>query len=169
MSGSVSTVIHALFLKDKKEYGFPQSFFGKGRIRKMSEIQLFQPLPYIEAGTELVHVAQVAVAQYGGVGIVEQEAAHEYGHGALLSFCAGVGRTALSVESALVADADTVLVEVAGVGTRLALGAAGMADAVTGDVVVVTDGLEAAGLVAGLQVFLGERPVAARGAAVNDD
>ena len=58
---------------------------------------------------------------------------------------------------------------VLGVGSYHRLGTAGMDLAVAGDVVVVSDGYEAAGLVAGFEGFNTEAAVCPGGGAVDDD
>ena len=69
----------------------------------------------------------------------------------LLGWSAGVGWIAVLVETALVADADAVEVVMLGMGADFFLGTAGVEVAVLGDVIVVTDGAEATGLVAGFE------------------
>ena len=74
----------------------------------------------------------------------------------------------MGVETSLIADADGVLVVVAGMGSDKVL-MAGLVDAaITGDVIVVAGEAET-GLVAGDELGDREGPVAARGATVNDD
>ena len=104
-----------------------------------------------------------------GIGIVGAEALQQLYHRALLGLGAGVGGMAVAVEAALVADADAVGVVAEGVGTRRLLGTAGKDFAVLRDVVVVADGLEAARLVAGFEVFYREVPGDSRGGTVDDD
>lgn len=58
---------------------------------------------------------------------------------------------------------------VPGVGSNHRLGSAGVDLAVAGDVVVVSDGYEAAGLVAGFEGLNTEAAVCPRGGAVDDD
>ena len=91
----------------------------------------------IEAGAVLVNARQVAVAQDDGFGVVDEQRLQQGVQGGLLLWGAGVLGTALGVQSTLVADADAVLVVVAGVGTDEVL-VAGLVDlAVAGDVVMV--------------------------------
>jgi len=81
---------------------------------------------------------------------------------------AGVLGTALGVETALVADADAVLVVVAGMGAGEVLVAGLIYLAVAFNVVVVASEAEAA-VVAGDERGDGERPVLARRRTVNND
>ena len=70
----------------------------------------------IEAGAVLVDVWEVAVAEDAGIGMGFLQAAEQAQQGAFLAGCAGVGGSALLVETAFVADADGVGVVVAGMG-----------------------------------------------------
>ena len=133
------------------------------------EVDGFEPFLHVEAGTALAHPGQVAVADDLGIGIVGAEALQQLYHRALLGLGAGVGGMAVAVEAALVADADAVGVVAEGMGTRHLLGTAGIDFAVFGDVVVVADGLEAARLVTGFEVFYREVLGGSRGGTVNDD
>lgn len=101
------------------------------------KIDVAEPLLHIEAGAGFPDPGQVAVTDDEGVGIVGAETLEERLHCGFLGRRAGVGGAPLSVESALVADTDAVGVVAAGVGAGLALGAAGIEHAVTGDVVVI--------------------------------
>ena len=133
------------------------------------EVDGFEPFLHVEAGTALAHPGQVAVADDLGIGIVCAEALQQLCHASLLGRSAGVGGMAVAVEAALVADADAVGVVAAGVGARHFLGTAGIDFAVFGDVVVVADGLEAARLVAGFEVFYREVLGGSRSGTVDDD
>ena len=104
-----------------------------------------------------------------GIGVVCLQTVEQGQEGALLGFCPGVCMLAFLIEAAFIADTDTVLVEVLGMGSLYCFGTGGVEFAVLGDVVVVADTVEASCPVAGFQVFHKEVPVAARGAAVNDD
>lgn len=130
---------------------------------------VLQPFPDIEAGAGLVDPREVAVTDNRGFGIVYTEVPEKVEHGGLLGFGAGVGRTALTVETALVADADAVGVVAAGMGTGLALGTTGIEHAVAGDVVVVAHRTETARLVARLQRLKREAAVGTCGRAMDDD
>ena len=92
----------------------------------------------------------------GGIGIVEAEALEEFFHRYLLGESTGVGWFAVGIESALIADADAVGIVVSGVSANLSLRSARVEGAVLGDVVVVADGFETSGEVAGFQVFYRE-------------
>ena len=73
------------------------------------------------------------------------------------------------VQAAFIADADAVGIVAAGMGSYHLIGTADMELAVAGDVVMVAGGLEAAGLVAGLQVFDGEVLRGLRGGTVDNN
>ena len=103
-------------------------------------MDLLEPFAGVETGTGLADAGEVAVTEDLGIGEVDAEAAEQFFHGDLLCFGTGVGRTTLGIESAFVADAYAVLVEVEGVGAYFVLGSAGVEGAVAGDVVVVADG-----------------------------
>ena len=92
----------------------------------------------------------------GGIGVVEAEALEEFLHCYLLGEGTGVGWFAVGIESALIADADAVGIVVSGVSANLSLRSARVEGAVLGDVVVVADGFETSGEVAGFQVFYRE-------------
>ncbi len=104
----------------------------------------------------------------GGVGIVGLQGTKEGDEGGLLFLGAGVGFTALGVDASLIADADAVLVVMAGMGAREVFMTGLEHLTITGDVIVVGGEAEA-GLVAGDELGDREGPVAARGAAVDDD
>lgn len=77
-------------------------------------------------------VAELVVAQDAGAGIVALELTQEVEEGTTLGVGAGVGRMAVFVQTALVADADTLVVPVGGMGAYLvATGGATMDDQVT--------------------------------------
>ena len=88
--------------------------------------------------------------------VVEAEAAEEFLHRYLLCEGTGVGRFAVGIESALIADGDAVGVVVSGVSADLSLWAARVEGTILGDVVVVADGFETSGEVTGFQVFYRE-------------
>ena len=92
----------------------------------------------------------------GGIGVVEAEALEEFLHRYLLGEGTGVGWFAVGIESALIADGDAVGVVVSGVSADLSLRATRVEGTVLGDVVVVADGFETSGEVAGFQVFYRE-------------
>ncbi len=80
----------------------------------------------------------------------------------------GIGRTALGVETSLIADANAVLVVVLGMGAGEVFMTRLVHLTITGDVIVVGGEAET-GLVAGDEVSDRKRTVAARGATVDDD
>ena len=84
-----------------------------------------------------------------GTGIVEGETVEEVFQRFLLGWSASVGRLAFLVETTLVADSDAVGVVVAGVSPHLGFWTAGIDHAILRNVIVVTDGVETTGLVAG--------------------
>ncbi len=89
----------------------------------------------------------------GGIGVVEAEALEEFFHRYLLGEGTGVGRFAVGIESALIADGDAVSVVVSGVSADLSLRAARVEGTILGDVVVIADGFETSGEVTGFQGF----------------
>ena len=93
-------------------------------------------------------IGEVAVAQDDGLGVVLAQRAQQGVQGGFLLGGAGVLGTAVLVQSALVADADAVLVVVLGMGAGEVLVARLEQLAVTLDVVVVAGEAEA-GVVAG--------------------
>ena len=118
-----------------------------------AEFDVFEPLLGVEARTLLANAGEVTMAEDGGIGIVEAEAMEEFLHRHLLSEGTSVGRFAVGIESALIADGDAVGVVVSGVGADLSLWAARVEGTILGDVVVVADGFETSGEVAGFQGF----------------
>ena len=139
--------------------------FHEGRFLQV-EVYLLEPCLHVEAGTVFLHPGQVAVTHNLGLWIVGAEALQEIFHTLLLRLGTGVGRLAVLVEAALVADTDAVGVVVAGVGSRLVLGTAGIYHAILRDVIVVADVAEAAGLVAGFQLLHREASVGTGGTAM---
>ena len=87
--------------------------------------------------TVLVDVGEVAMAEDAGIGVGLLQATEQAQQGALLAGCAGVGRMAMFVETAFVADAERVLVITFGVGTNQLFMSRLVRLAVAGDVVVV--------------------------------
>ena len=122
----------------------------------------------IEAGAVLVDVGEVAVTEDDGFGVIDAQRLEQGVEGGLLRCSAGVLGTALCVETALVADADAVLVVVAGMGAWEVLVARLVQLAVALYVVVVAGEAEAA-VVAGDERGDGERPVLAGRRTVNND
>jgi len=109
------------------------------------------------------------VAEDAGIGVVGLQGAQQGCQRGLLGPGTGVGRKTVLIETALIADADTVGIVLPGMGTGHLLGAAYMQLAVAGDIVVVAAGGEASGPVTGLEGLEGEALVAARGTAVDHD
>ena len=91
-----------------------------------------------------------------GTGIVEGETVEKVFQRCFLGWSASIGRLAFLVETTLVADSDAVGVVVASVSTLFALWTAGIDHAILRNVIVVTDGVETTGLVAGFQCFYRE-------------
>ena len=77
-------------------------------------------------------------------------------HRILLGRRSGVGYAASGIQSALIADGDAVGVVVSGVSSDLSLRATRVEGTILGDVVVIADGFETSGEVAGFQVFYRE-------------
>ena len=88
-----------------------------------------------------------------GVRIVGAEALEEFLQGDVLCLGTGVGRFAVGIKSALIADGDAVGVVVSGVSSDLSLPSARVEGTILGYVVVVADGFETSGEVAGFQGF----------------
>ena len=122
----------------------------------------------IEAGAVLVDVGEVTVAEDDGFGVVDAERLEQGVQSGFLRCGAGVLGTALGVETALVADADAVLVVVAGVGAGEVL-MAGLVQLAVALYVVVVAGEAEAAVVAGDERGNGERPVLAGRRTVNND
>ena len=134
-----------------------------------AEFDVFEPLLGVEARTLLANTGEVTMAEDGGIGIVEAEAMEEFLHRHLLSEGTSVGRFAVGIESALIADADAVGIVVSGVSANLSLRSARVEDAVLGDIVVVADGFETSCEVAGFQGFDCEVLCHTRGTAMQYD
>ena len=120
------------------------------------EFDVFEPFLGVEARAFLAHAREVTMAEDFCIRVVEAEAAEEFLHRYLLCEGTGVGWFAVGIESALIADGDAVGVVVSGVGADLSLWAARVEGTILGDVVVVADGFETSGEVAGFQVFYRE-------------
>ena len=109
------------------------------------------------------------MAEDTGIGVVGLQGAQQGCQRGLLGLGTGVGRLSSLVETALIADADTVGVVLPGMGTGHLFGATYMQRAVAGDIVVVAAGGETPGPVTGLEGLEGKALVAARGTAVDHD
>ena len=105
-------------------------------------------------------VGEVTVTEDDGFGVINAERLQQGVQGGFLRRSAGVLGTALGVETAFVADADAVLVVVAGMGAGEVLVARLVQLTVAFNVVVVAGEAEAA-VVAGDERGHGERPVLA--------
>ena len=68
------------------------------------EVNFFQPLLNIKAGTGFSDPWEVTVADDFGIGIVEAEALQKLYHRALLGFGSGIGGIAVGIQAALVTD-----------------------------------------------------------------
>lgn len=95
------------------------------------EIDVLEPLLHVEARAGLLDPWQVSVAYDLGIGIVDGQVLQKAYQGSLLGWGAGVGRIAVLVQAALIADADAVGIVATGMGSHVLLGAAGMDHAVT--------------------------------------
>ena len=94
----------------------------------------------VEARTVLADIrAELAVAQDAGVRIVRLQLAEQIEERTLLGVGAGVGRPALLVQTAFIADADAVVVPAGGMGTDVMDGTATVYLAVAGDIEVVAN------------------------------
>lgn len=102
-----------------------------------------------------------------GIGIVYAQAVQELLHRYLLGQGAGVGRMAVRVEAALIADAYRVGIVVADMGPDLALRSTGIEGAVLGDVIMIADVAEPTGFVTGFQSLYREVLVYSGGATVH--
>ena len=122
----------------------------------------------VEAGAAFTYVRQVAVTEDDGFGVIDAQRLQQGVEGGLLRCGARVLGTALGVETAFVADADAVLVVVAGVGAGEVLVTGLIYLAVALNVVVVAGEAETA-VVAGDERGHGERPVLAGRRTVNND
>ena len=122
----------------------------------------------IEAGAAFTYVRQVAVTEDDGFGVIDAQRLQQGVQGGFLRCGAGVLGTALGVETSFVADADGVLVVVAGMGAGEVLVAGLIYLAVALNVVVVAGEAEAA-VVAGDERGHGEWPVLAGRRTVNND
>ena len=131
------------------------------------EVDVFEPVSNVEARTVLSDIRQVAVPQDLGIGIIYAQAMQQFLHRHFLCQGTGVGGMAVRVESALIADTYGVGVVVAGMSPSDALRPAGIEGAVLGDVIVIADGVEAACLMTGFQLFNSEVLVDSRGAAMH--
>ena len=133
------------------------------------EVDFLQPRLDIKARAGFLDPWQVSVTYYLSIGIVEDEAVEEVFQRLLLGRRASVGRLAVLVETALVADADAVGVVETGMCSYLILRAAWVDHAILGNVKVVADGTETTCLVAGFQGFYWEVLIHTSGTAMYHD
>lgn len=131
-----------------------------------SDVGIF--LCRIEAGTVLTDARKVAMTEDLGIRIVLLQGTEKGNESGLLFGSTGVGRIAVGVETSLIADADGVLVVVAGMGADEVFMTRLIHLTVPGDVVVIGGEAEAS-LVTGDELGDREWTVAARGATVNND
>lgn len=80
------------------------------------EFDFIQPSLDTEAGTGLVDVREITMTKNFGFGIVYAQTRQEILERLLLGLRTGICRIAVGVETAFVTDADTVCIEMAGVG-----------------------------------------------------
>lgn len=134
-------------------------------------IQILEVLVFrnIETRTGFLDPGKVTVTDNLRTRIVSTQTVEQGEERTLLGWCPGVSRFAFLVQSALIADPDTVLVVVTGMGSRYSLGTGDMQLSVLGDVVVVTDTVETSCPVARLQCLHWEITVAACSTAVDHD
>ena len=109
------------------------------------EFDVFEPFLCVEARAFLAHAREVTMAEDFCIRVVEAEAAEEFLQGDVLCLGTGVGRFAVGIKSALIADGDAVGVVVSGVSSDLSLRATRVEGTILGDVVVVADGFETSG------------------------
>lgn len=123
----------------------------------------------IEARTGLARI-QVVMTHDDGLRIIQPEREEQIQQRLLLRLGARVGRSALAVESAFVADADRVAVVVLAVGARLLFRSSGMDVSVARDIVMVADVTEVPVLhVVALAGLEAQALTLRRGRAVNDN
>lgn len=106
----------------------------------------------IEARAGLGDVGQVTMTEDAGIGVVGLERLQQVPEGSLLCRRAGVSRMAVRGEATFVADAERVLVVVAGMGAGQILMTSLIDLTIACDVVVVT-GEPEAGIMAGYEVL----------------
>ena len=133
------------------------------------EFDVFEPFLGVEARAFLAHAREVTVAEDFCIRVVEAEAVEEFLHRYLLCEGTGVGWFAVGIETALIADGDAVGVVVTGVSADFSLWSARVEGTILGDVVVVADGFETSGEVAGFQGFDCEVLCHTRGTAMQYD
>ena len=106
----------------------------------------------IKAGAGLADVGEVAMAEDAGIGVVGLERLQQVPEGGFLCRGAGVSGMAVRGEATFVADAEGVLVVVAGMGAGQILMTSLIDLTIASDVVVIT-GEPEAGIMAGYEVL----------------
>ena len=109
------------------------------------------------------------MAAEAAAGIVAQQQHYEHPQGVFLKIGAGIGWMSVRIESAFVADAQTVGVVAADMRTGLCHGTERLYIAVPADVIVITCAGEAPAQVVCRQVVLRIAAVAAGGGTMDDD
>ena len=113
--------------------------------------------------------AEVAMPAEAAAGIIAQQQHYEHPQGVFLKIGAGIGRMSVRIESAFVADAQTVGVVAADMRTGLCHGTERLYIAVPADIIVITCAGEAPAQVVCCQVMFGVATVTAGSGTVNDD
>ena len=124
---------------------------------------------HIQAGTGLVDVGQIAVADDLSLGVGQLQTLQEVVEGGLLRRCTGILVATLRVETTFVTDANGVLVVVAGMGSSHFLRTTEMDFSIAGYIVVVAATGIAFGSMTAVEVFEAEGLITARCAAVQHD
>ncbi len=122
----------------------------------------------IKARTVLMHIWQVAMSQYLGVGMLFYQILQQVGHGPFLGLCACVLGLSLGIESTLVAHTQRPAVITLGMGAYQLLVARLIHGAVARDVVMVAGEPETIRVTADERCH-GKVAVAPCGAAVNNN
>ena len=102
-------------------------------------------------------------------GIIAQQQHYEHPQGVFLKIGAGIGRMSVRIESAFVADAQTVGVVAADMRTGLCHGTERLYIAVPADIIVITCAEEALAQVVCCQIMFGIATVTAGSGTVDDD
>ena len=121
-----------------------------------------------KAGAGLGNMGKFIMTYDTGIGVLRGEVLEEGEHRCLLSLGPGIYSTAFLIQTAFVADAERTTVVVAGMSPTDILRENGDDVAVTTDIIMI-GGLAETGHACGDQVVDAERPVTARGAAVNNE
>ena len=157
----ITNLFICTYLKDFSPKATPKPISRRRRL-----LILFR---CVEARTGLARI-QVVMTHDDGLRIIQPEREEQIQQRLLLRLGARVGRSALAVESAFVADADRVAVVVLAVGARLLLRSSGMYMSVARDIVMVPDVTEVPVLhVVALAGLEAQALTLRRGRAVNDN